>query len=173
VLPSRRKSWRQRGVSTRGELATLCRAFYRNVFSHVPASRVREVSHIKRTVEPADSDLPVAIDIELFPGQEKSNINSLAVEAKCALDAGNGAIRENVSALVKMIEDTYRKLPIIYGNDFVLDTVLTPAVTSKASIWRVKYGLADNASPPPWTLWRCGHIRNGRHQCAKLVKPQH
>jgi lysozyme len=117
-------------------------------------SAADQFGNIKTTVEPADSDLPVAIDIELFPGQEKSNINLLAVEAKCALDAGNGAIRENVSALVKMIEDTYRKLPIIYGNDFVLDTVLTPAVTSKASIWRVKYGLANNAPPPPWTLWQ-------------------
>jgi GH25 family lysozyme M1 (1,4-beta-N-acetylmuramidase) len=117
-------------------------------------SAADQFANIKRTVEPAASDLPVAIDIELFAGQEKSNINALAVEAKCALAAGNGAIRENVAALVNLIEEIYQKLPVIYGNDYVLDTVLTPTVTSKAGIWRVKYGLADRAPAPPWTLWQ-------------------
>jgi GH25 family lysozyme M1 (1,4-beta-N-acetylmuramidase) len=117
-------------------------------------SAADQFANIKATIEPDASDLPIAIDIELFPGQETSNITSIAAEAKCALASGNGAIRDNVGNLVDMIEQAYQKLPVIYGNDYLIDTVLTTAVTSKASVWRPKYGLAAGAPAPPWTLWQ-------------------
>lgn len=115
----------------------------------------KQFAAIKQAVQPvAPADLPIAIDIELYPGQDKSNFGGLSTEAKCAAAAGNSAIRNNVSALLGMIKEAYQKTPVLYGNDYVLDTVLTKEVTGKASLWRVKYGLSDKAPPPPWTLWQ-------------------
>jgi GH25 family lysozyme M1 (1,4-beta-N-acetylmuramidase) len=115
----------------------------------------KQFAAIKQAVQPvAPTDLPIAIDIELYPGQEKSNLGRQSTEAKCAAAAGNGAIRESVSKLFGLIKEAYQKTPVIYGNDYALDTVLTKEVTGSASLWRVKYGLADKAPPPPWTLWQ-------------------
>jgi lysozyme len=110
---------------------------------------------LESVIGPVDSsDLPITLDIELFPGQEKSNNGGLASEAKCALSAGNDAIRANVLALADRIEKTYQKKPVIYGNDYVIDSVLTSAVTERFSVWRVKYGLAGKAPPLPWVMWQ-------------------
>jgi lysozyme len=115
----------------------------------------KQFAAIKEAVEPvAATDLPLALDIELYPDQDKSNIAHLSSEGKCAAASGNDAIRENVGKLLDLISDAYQKRPVIYGNNYVLDTVLTPAITGKASLWRVKYGLAGKAPPPPWTLWQ-------------------
>ncbi len=108
-----------------------------------------------QNIVPEDpSALPIAIDIELYPGQEKSNFGGLAPEAKCAQAIGNEAIRANVGAFADLIEKTYHQKPIIYGNDYVLDKVLTPSVTGRLGVWRVKYGLATKAPPSPWTIWQ-------------------
>lgn len=112
-----------------------------------------QFSNIKRTV-PVDHDaLPVALDIELFPEQERSTISNLQSEGACAVAAGNGPIRENVQKLIRLIEETYGLPPIVYGNDYALDQVLTPPVLSRVTLWRARYGLGKNP-PEPWGLWQ-------------------
>jgi GH25 family lysozyme M1 (1,4-beta-N-acetylmuramidase) len=109
---------------------------------------------VRRIVPQDDTALPLAVDIELFPGQERSNVGLLSSEAACAKAAGNAAIRERITAFAGMIELTYHQKPILYGNDYVLDTVLTTSATENMNLWRVKYGLRGSAPPPPWTIWQ-------------------
>jgi lysozyme len=107
------------------------------------------------SVVPKDpSALPVALDIELFPGQEQSNIDFLRTEGGCAKDLGNDGIRRRLKALADSVGDAYGHRPIIYGNNYVLDRVLTPAFTNPFALWRAKYGLASHAPPSPWSIWQ-------------------
>jgi transposase-like protein len=43
------------GLSARGSAATLHVHFYRNVFSHVPTTRIREVSHMLKAIHAQES----------------------------------------------------------------------------------------------------------------------
>lgn len=52
------------------------------------------------------------------------------------------------------IQRAYRKTPIIYGTDFVLDKLLTSEIAQKFGLWRVKIGLASQEPASPWILWQ-------------------
>ena len=113
-----------------------------------------QFANLKRTVALDSSALPIVVDIELFENQAGSNIPSLSAEGKCAATLGTSGARTNLSALLKLIAETYHKKPVIYGNDYVLDKVLTSEVTKDFPLWRVRYGLASQSPPPPWALWQ-------------------
>jgi len=113
-----------------------------------------QFANLKRTVALDPSALPVVVDIELFENQAGSNISSLSTEGKCAATLGASGVQTNLSALLKLVGDAYGKKPIIYGNDYVLNAVLTPAFTNGIPLWRVKYGLASQSPPSPWAIWQ-------------------
>jgi len=132
-------------------------------------------------VVPADpSMLPIAVDAELFPGQENSNVGGQSEEADCVKSMGFGAVRASVKKFADLIKQKYGLNPILYGNDYVLDEVLTTELTSHFPLWRVRYGLS-NPPPPPWAIWqytingknsgrkqRSGHQRRKRHSDAQF-----
>ena len=107
------------------------------------------------SVVPADpSMLPIAIDAELFPGQENSNVGRQSAEANCVKSMGFGGVRASVQKFANLIQQKYGLRPILYGNDYVLDEVLTSEVISHFPLWRVRYGLASNSPHPPWAIWQ-------------------
>jgi GH25 family lysozyme M1 (1,4-beta-N-acetylmuramidase) len=113
-----------------------------------------QFASIRKMVSISDGDLPVVLDIELWPDQEKTNFAPLATEARCAQAQGAEGVRESVRSFIAMIEKTYGQRPIIYGNDYVLDTVLTRSTAGESPLWRARYGLANKAPPPPWAIWQ-------------------
>ena len=107
-----------------------------------------------RVAKPDTSSLPPVLDVELSDGQQSSNIASLQREGECAARLGREGIQSHINAMLGPIERAYGKKPIIYGNDFVLENILTPEITQKVGLWRVKIGLAADAPAPPWILWQ-------------------
>ena len=97
-----------------------------------------QVAAFLRAVKPEVSSLPPVLDIELSEGQQSSNIGSLQKEAQCAARLGREGIQSQINAMLDPIQRAYRKTPIIYGTDFVLDKLLTSEIAQKFGLWRVE-----------------------------------
>ena len=55
--------------------------------------------------------------------------------------------------LLGEIQRAYGVAPIVYGNDFALDSLLGAAFTSRFMLWRADYG-GRRTPRQPWAIWQ-------------------
>ncbi len=129
-------------------------AYHYYSFCAPPEAQFANLSHV---VPQEPTMLPIAIDAELFPAQDNPNFGGppmLAKESACAKSLGPSGVRDSLRRFADLIEQKYGMRPIIYGNDYLLDQVLTTEFTSQFPLWRAKLGLGSNPPRPPWTIWQ-------------------
>jgi GH25 family lysozyme M1 (1,4-beta-N-acetylmuramidase) len=99
--------------------------------------------------------LPIAVDAELFEGQEKSNIDYLARQGACALALGPAGIAKNLTELLDNLRGHYAKKPVLYANTEFINK-LKDKLTGAASIWIADYSAASRMTfaPPTGDLWQ-------------------
>ena len=117
------------------------------------ASPEQQMSSIRRVVPQDAGSLPIAVDVELYEGQEESNFGPLLKEGACAARLGKDQARRNLDQLLGEIQRAYGVAPIVYGNDFALDSLLGAAFTSRFRLWRADYGVRRTPRQP-WSIWQ-------------------
>jgi lysozyme len=112
-----------------------------------------QLENIRRVVPPDSDALPFALDIDLYEGQANATVSFLGQEGRCAEQLGFEGIRRAVSIMIAGLKATYGSVPVLYGNNYLLDEVLGPDFTKQITLWRVSLGVRG-APTPPWTLWQ-------------------
>ena len=140
--PSFEKSWRG------AQNASLLVGAY-HFFSFCDSAQ-EQFANIKRTVALDDRALPLAIDVEWFGRSADPK------EQDCTDTA---RIRTTLHELIDMIEQYYRKTPVIYAPPSTLGDLVDDSFM-RYPIWLADFRKVDGTKAPtmkgknPWTFWQ-------------------